>query len=823
MAALSATAPTWQSRVAALNADTASQRGPDILDAITRAFSARSSSVSTAVLQSRVQWATETPYLRCVTCDVPAGILPSGLSGKLHEIKVNPRGYGKKKGPPTDDACYEQEEKVRRLVPRGLCFIEVFDGGTPLLQGPACFAMRKFSGGLGDEDNEDGKGTAERWKCFFPRPANEASVVCASKKANGEAAHFSCVRVPQANGKGSIVLKIAGSKHVHLCYRDAATDLDKYTNEDRFRLAKIVARTFEASPASADPAFLEFLADTGLTCCFELEQPASMHIEMFDFDAPRLAFLAFTPSDIGSVSGDLEMEDGSLSRGAQHGNHSGHCLPPVFGYRVAAMFGLTPVPYTLHEASPSHVSDVIHKVRLRWGDEGDVFYFVDAEGHTIGLVKVKTVWYVVARAIREKLRTMLRNLTKAEKNGAFEEGMTGSDGAGGASGAGGGGGGGAGANNRRKLSKAERRRKNQSRKKSAAKKNPDAMLREGIRKVKTRLAQLQTWLNFDDTNLERWSEMGASFMNFCFARYYAGSLKLEDVSKTFPLLWRKHLESAGMSDRFPVRLRGDDGGGETKTALAADGGAGGDNSSDDEMIASKQLTAADFSESVELHGGRVVHLTMRLGAKNFAPLFSDEWTGSHLWPCSRDLSNLLLRGGYVSEGQKVIELGSGAGLVSIVACMLGATVVATDQDSLVDLIQTNAAHNLVDAVFQSRFEARALDWADVSAAASAKDTAGWDEGFELVLASDCINPVYGEENIPDLANAVAALCVSPTARFVLAYEERGGEEGESDALSLFQLFCQALNGAAAPSRKYGWTQVWSEGDRACYCFQVVAV
>ena len=73
---------------------------------------------------------------------------------------------------------------------------------------------------------------------------------------------------------------------------------------------------------------------------------------------------------------------------------------------------------------------------------------------------------------------------------------------------------------------------------------------------------------------------------------------------------------------------------------AADGGAGGDNSSDDEMIASKQLTAADFSESVELHGGRVVHLTMRLGAKNFARLFSDEGTGSHLWPCSRDLSNL---------------------------------------------------------------------------------------------------------------------------------------------------------------------------------------
>ena len=40
-------------------------------------------------------------------------------------------------------------------------------------------------------------------------------------------------------------------------------------------------------------------------------------------------------------------------------------------------------------------------------------YFVNNKGHVIGLLKKKTAWYVLARAIREKARNAVRNFVKS--------------------------------------------------------------------------------------------------------------------------------------------------------------------------------------------------------------------------------------------------------------------------------------------------------------------------------------------------------------------------------------------------------------------------
>ena len=42
------------------------------------------------------------------------------------------------------------------------------------------------------------------------------------------------------------------------------------------------------------------------------------------------------------------------------------------------------------------------QVRQGHGYEGEVMYFVDMNDNVIGLVKKKTAWYIVLRAIREK-------------------------------------------------------------------------------------------------------------------------------------------------------------------------------------------------------------------------------------------------------------------------------------------------------------------------------------------------------------------------------------------------------------------------------------
>ena len=43
------------------------------------------------------------------------------------------------------------------------------------------------------------------------------------------------------------------------------------------------------------------------------------------------------------------------------------------------------------------------QVRAGYGYEGEVLYFMDRGNHTVGLVKKKTSWYVLCRAIREKV------------------------------------------------------------------------------------------------------------------------------------------------------------------------------------------------------------------------------------------------------------------------------------------------------------------------------------------------------------------------------------------------------------------------------------
>ncbi len=49
-------------------------------------------------------------------------------------------------------------------------------------------------------------------------------------------------------------------------------------------------------------------------------------------------------------------------------------------------------------------SDFVAAERVREDREGAVAYFLDAAGRVIGLWKLKTAWYILVRAIREKVR-----------------------------------------------------------------------------------------------------------------------------------------------------------------------------------------------------------------------------------------------------------------------------------------------------------------------------------------------------------------------------------------------------------------------------------
>ena len=49
------------------------------------------------------------------------------------------------------------------------------------------------------------------------------------------------------------------------------------------------------------------------------------------------------------------------------------------------------------------VEERMVKVREGRDYEGEVLYFMDSNNNTVGLLKKKTTWYIVLRAIREKV------------------------------------------------------------------------------------------------------------------------------------------------------------------------------------------------------------------------------------------------------------------------------------------------------------------------------------------------------------------------------------------------------------------------------------
>lgn len=74
------------------------------------------------------------------------------------------------------------------------------------------YALRKFTGGLGDEDDLDRN--SKDWKNYFIRDFSYVRQVFSLQKANGEAAHFSCSWID-----GEFLL-CSGSKNVHLVFKN---------------------------------------------------------------------------------------------------------------------------------------------------------------------------------------------------------------------------------------------------------------------------------------------------------------------------------------------------------------------------------------------------------------------------------------------------------------------------------------------------------------------------------------------------------------------------------------------------------------------------
>ncbi|CAL8101714.1 unnamed protein product [Orchesella dallaii] len=342
-----------------------------------------------------VNWCRSHAHLKCVECDVPQGILPKNYRGVLIDVKVG----GKKRIP--DDKIYLAHADLRAKVARGNCVLELNKIEKGVIVSTKylflVFALKKFSGGMGDED--DAPCSQSSWEPYFLKPLSAARKIVSTEKANGEAAHISSRKLI-----GQDYLCI-GSKNVHMLVRNR-DDISKYT-DTRFQFAQRVANSFfqtvmENTNISEDSksAFISFIQQKRFTCVCEMVQPEYQHVvNLSHLKHPELRFICWTTPDL---EGDFCSRDTLCA------------MPIDEAIEQARNFGLSTVIYDTilcdggEEDTKIKIEEYMNKVRRDYGHEGKVIYFLDGENYTIGLIKKKTAWYILLRALREKVAAFSR-------------------------------------------------------------------------------------------------------------------------------------------------------------------------------------------------------------------------------------------------------------------------------------------------------------------------------------------------------------------------------------------------------------------------------
>ncbi|XP_061163828.1 protein N-lysine methyltransferase METTL21A-like [Saccostrea echinata] len=125
-----------------------------------------------------------------------------------------------------------------------------------------------------------------------------------------------------------------------------------------------------------------------------------------------------------------------------------------------------------------------------------------------------------------------------------------------------------------------------------------------------------------------------------------------------------------------------------------------------------------------------------------------------VWDAAIVLSEYLEAGNVHLEGKRVLELGAGSGLVGIVATLLGAQTILTDQEKAIPYLTKVATDNLPQDL-EGRFEVRALDWQ--GSLESYRDT------FDVILGADII---YIEDTFPDLLRTIEHLSNEDTFVYI---------------------------------------------------------
>ena len=167
-------------------------------------------------------------------------------------------------------------------------------------------------------------------------------------------------------------------------------------------------------------------------------------------------------------------------------------LTPDFAIEIARCLHLSTTDYEIIENQSHVLNEYLTSIKYRHECEGSVLYFLNQADEVIGLLKKKTIWYVILRAIREKIRPML---SQWEKNHKLDVADT-------------------------------------------------------IERVSRRLNAIQKWLGFSNAILDQWKTLAGQYVTWIGEKAKKRTVARDDISNEYPILWSKFLEETNNQDDF---------------------------------------------------------------------------------------------------------------------------------------------------------------------------------------------------------------------------------------------------------------------------------
>jgi len=440
-----------------------SENGPQIIIDLIQNSIDESQKSDQDSLSNYLQWIKNNSNLKLKSSEVPSHILPGA---KIHDVRIDSRR--------NDDAVYDRHADIRSKVARGNTVLEYKDSSGKIIYDLLIFALRKFTGGLGDEDDLD-RNTSD-WKRYFLKDMSHTKKLISIRKANGEAAHMSCRWI-----NGDFII-CGGSKNIHMFFKNER-DIQSHT-DSCYQVAREVAMTInrfvnkQLEPEIRN-AFLSFLCLTKLTVVFEILQPNYQHVEDLSYlSEALLKFITFTESRIDEHP------------------HSLCYFPPHLAIELGKVFELSVLDFEVVDYDS--IGEYLHKIREDYGHEGVVIYFLDEKENVIGMLKKKTTWYIVLRAIREKIRSFI-SPKSSQSISEFET------------------------------------------------------------RVRKRLKDIQSWIGFGDEYRDQWIDWAVMFMKWLEKKIKSSELTPADFYSTYPKLWTRFIREHHINDHIKLHVHVEEG------------------------------------------------------------------------------------------------------------------------------------------------------------------------------------------------------------------------------------------------------------------------